>query len=80
MLLESNVDLEVDLVADKINNIGMNGIASLLFNPRNEEQENTAASTKRIPVEWSFGKIGILFPLVEFKRNLKLMKEKKDCI
>jgi hypothetical protein len=73
-IMESNVNLEVDLVADKIYNIAMNGIASLPTNPRNkeEEEENAAASTIRIPVEWSFGKIVILFPLVDFKKKLKI--------
>lgn len=43
---------------------------------RRERQVNKLMSPLRVSVEWGFAKIIQLFPFVDFKKNLKIRKEK----
>ena len=37
-----------------------------------QEEEDSAGSVIRVPIEHSFGKIANLFPFVDYKKKLKL--------
>jgi hypothetical protein len=64
----------MDMVADKIYNIiAARGIASLRQNPTPHERlEDRAGASVRVPVEWSFGKIALHFPFINYYFNMKI--------
>jgi hypothetical protein len=70
----ANVDIQLDVIVDKIYNILTRGIVSLRKDPtnNNEREEDRAGSKFRIPVEWNFGKINLHFPFVNIYFRLKI--------
>ena len=86
MLQQSNTLAEVNafavragvplsILCDKIYDINANGLAALrqrAIGIEEEEEEDAAASAARVPIEWAFGKIALMFPFIDNPKALKI--------